>query len=79
MTKRRKGREGDDALAPGDEVTWRSHGTEVPGTVEEEITGRTEAAGREVAASEEDPQYRVRSGKSGKEAVHRPSALRKRS
>jgi hypothetical protein len=59
----------------GDEVTWSSHGQTVHGEVVEEITEDTEAAGRQVRASEEDPQYRVRSDKSGKDAVHKPTAL----
>ena len=37
----------------------------------------TEAAGRTVRASEDDPQYLVRSEKSGGEAVHKPGALKK--
>ncbi|MFB6396529.1 DUF2945 domain-containing protein [Polymorphospora lycopeni] len=59
----------------GDRVTWRSHGVTVPGTVEEEIDERTETAGRTVDASPEHPQFRVRSDKSGRDAVHRPEAL----
>jgi Hypervirulence associated proteins TUDOR domain len=59
----------------GDEVTWRSHGTTVHGTVEKKITSRTEAAGRTVAASRDEPQYLVKSNKTGKEAVHKPEAL----
>ena len=47
------------------------------GTVEEKITEDTEAAGRTVRASEDDPQYRVRSEKSGNDAVHKPTALDK--
>ena len=62
----------------GDDVTWSSHGGTAEGTVEEEITSDTEAAGRTVRASEDEPQYRVRSEKSGGEAVHKPSALKKR-
>lgn len=65
---------GDD-LTKGDHVTWKSHGSTVEGTVEEKITKDTEAAGRTVRASPDDPQYRVRSDKSGKDAVHKPSAL----
>ncbi|WP_141276506.1 DUF2945 domain-containing protein [Pseudonocardia hydrocarbonoxydans] len=61
----------------GDHVTWRTHGTTTEGTVEEKITDDTEAAGRTVRASEDDPQYRVRSDKSGKDAVHKPDALEK--
>ncbi|MYW18083.1 HVA1 family protein [Streptomyces sp. SID2955] len=64
--------------AEGDKVAWRSHGTETAGTVEKKITERTEAAGRTVAASPDDPQYEVRSDKSGRTAVHKPSALRKK-
>jgi Hypervirulence associated proteins TUDOR domain len=67
-----------DEPAVGDEVTWRSHGSSVSGTVEEKITERTEESGRTVNASPEDPQYRVRSDKSSKSAVHKPSALHKK-
>ncbi|MEV7804265.1 DUF2945 domain-containing protein [Microbispora sp. NPDC088329] len=59
----------------GDEVTWKSHGGEAAGKVEKKITERTEEAGRTVAASPEDPQFLVRSEKSGGTAVHKPSAL----
>ncbi|WP_199439834.1 DUF2945 domain-containing protein [Umezawaea beigongshangensis] len=66
---------GEEELHEGDEVTWSSHGKTVHGEVVEEITEDTEAAGRTVRASQDDPQYRVRSDKTGKDAVHRPSAL----
>ncbi|MFE5189702.1 DUF2945 domain-containing protein [Streptomyces sp. NPDC056628] len=68
----------DDGLAQGDEVTWKSHGGTAEGTVERKITHRTEAAGRTVDASAEEPQYEVRSEKSGRSAVHKPSALRRK-
>jgi Hypervirulence associated proteins TUDOR domain len=61
----------------GDEVTWKSHGGEARGTVEKEITTETEAGGRKVKASEDEPQYLVKSEKSGGEAVHKPGALHK--
>ena len=64
-------------FSKGDKVTWKSHGGEAVGEVEEEITSDTKAAGRTVRASEDDPQYRVRSDKSGRDAVHKPGALRK--
>ena len=63
----------------GDEVTWRSHGSTAHGKVEKKLTSRQEEAGRTVAASPEEPQYVVRSDKSGKDAVHKPDALRPRS
>jgi hypothetical protein len=62
----------------GDRVAWSSHGGEAVGRVEKKITERTEAAGRTVDASPEEPQYEVRSEKSGSTAVHKPSALRKK-
>jgi hypothetical protein len=66
-----------DELKKGDHVTWKSHGGEAEGEVEEEITSDTEAGGRTVRASKDDPQYLVRSEKSGGDAVHKPSALHK--
>jgi hypothetical protein len=59
----------------GDHVSWKSHGGEAEGTVTEKITEDTEAAGRTVRASEDDPQYEVESEKSGGTAVHKPTAL----
>jgi len=61
----------------GDHVTWKSHGGEAEGHVEQKITEDTEAAGRTVRASKDEPQYLVESEKSGGEAVHKPTALEK--
>ncbi|WP_410663493.1 DUF2945 domain-containing protein [Amycolatopsis sp. lyj-84] len=61
----------------GDRVRWNSHGGEATGEVLKEITSDTEAAGRTVRASRDEPQYLVRSDKSGGEAVHKPEALEK--
>lgn len=62
----------------GDQVTWQSHGGTAEGEVLRKITEDTELAGRTVRASKEDPQYLVRSAKSGGEAVHKPSALKRK-
>jgi len=62
----------------GDHVRWSSHGGEAVGVVVKKITQDTEEAGRTVRASPDEPQYLVRSDKSGGEAVHKASALRKR-
>ena len=64
-----------DELRKGDHVSWKSHGGTAEGTVEKKITTETEAAGRTVKASKDEPQYLVKSEKSGGEAVHKPSAL----
>jgi hypothetical protein len=62
-------------FSKGDHVSWKSHGGTAEGTVEKKITKDTEAAGRTVRASPDDPQYEVKSEKSGGTAVHKPSAL----
>jgi hypothetical protein len=64
-------------LKKGDHVSWQSHGGEAEGVVEKRITDDTKAAGRTVRASDDDPQYLVKSEKSGGEAVHKPEALDK--
>ena len=61
----------------GDHVTWNSHGSTTEGTVVRKITSDTEASGRTVRASQDEPQYEVRSEKSGRTAVHKPGALHK--
>ncbi|MFB8249436.1 DUF2945 domain-containing protein [Streptomyces sp. NPDC001046] len=73
-----KNRSEGDKPKKGDKVTWSSHGSTTEGKVERKITERTEAAGRTVDASPDDPQYEVRSDKSGRTAVHKPSALKKK-
>jgi hypothetical protein len=70
---------GEKELHEGDKVAWQSHGSTAEGTVEEKITSDTTAAKRTVRASEDDPQYRVRSEKSGNDAVHKPQALKRKS
>jgi hypothetical protein len=61
----------------GDKVKWNSHGGEAVGKVQRKITEETDAGGRHVKASEDEPQYLVKSDKSGGTAVHKPGALRK--
>ncbi|MET9440452.1 DUF2945 domain-containing protein [Streptomyces sp. NPDC006610] len=67
-----------DDMKKGEAVSWKSHGREVAGKVKKKITDRTRAAGRTVDASEDDPQYEVESDRTGRSAVHRPGALRRR-
>ncbi len=59
----------------GDKVSWKSHGSEAVGKIEKKITKETDVAGRKVTASKDEPQYLVRSEKSGGTAVHKPKAL----
>jgi Hypervirulence associated proteins TUDOR domain len=65
-------------IKKGDHVEWSSHGSKTEGTVEKEITSETKSSGRTVKASKDEPQYEVKSDKSGKTAVHKPDALKKK-
>ena len=64
-------------LKTGDRVSWQSSGGGSVGRVERELKSAGKIAGHEVAASEDDPEYLVRSQKSGRIAAHKPSALRR--
>lgn len=66
-----------DEFTKGDHVSWKSHGGEAVGEVEKKITEETDAGGRHVKASKDEPQYLVKSEKSGGEAGHKPGALHK--
>jgi len=68
----------EQSFRKGDKVTWQSHGSTAEGKVEKKITSDTEEAGRKVRASKDEPQYKVRSEKSGGDAVHKPDALKKK-
>lgn len=59
----------------GDHVAWDTPQGETHGTVERKLTSRTHVKGHTVAASNEEPQYLV---KSDKEAAHKPEELRRR-
>jgi hypothetical protein len=65
-------------FSKGDDVEWQSHGSTAEGKVEKKITSDTEEGGRKVRASSDEPQYKVRSEKSGGDAVHKPDALKKK-
>ena len=61
----------------GDKVAWDTPQGETHGTVEKKLTSETHIKGHKVAASPDNPEYLVKSDKSGKEAAHKPDALRK--
>jgi hypothetical protein len=66
---------GEQTFKKGDRVTWNSHGGTAEGVVVRKVTEDQVLAGRQVRASKDEPQYLVRSDKSGGEAVHKPDAL----
>jgi hypothetical protein len=64
-------------LKTGDKVKWQTPSGETTGTVERILTEPTAIKGHRVAASGDNPEYLVKSGKSGKTAAHKPDALKK--
>jgi hypothetical protein len=60
----------------GDRVSWDSHGGTAHGKVVMKLTSECHIKGHKVAASEDDPQFLVETDE-GKQAAHKPSALRK--
>jgi hypothetical protein len=59
------------------QVKWNTPQGETTGKVEKKLTSETDIKGHHVAASKENPEYLVKSDKSGKEAAHKPDALEK--
>ncbi len=69
---------GDKKLKHGDPVEWDSSQGTVRGTVEKKLTTETEIKGHHVTASPDDPEYLVKSDKTGAKAAHKPGSLKKR-
>ena len=61
----------------GDTVGWDSSGGHSTGKVVRKLTSPTKIKGHSVAASKDNPEYLVESAKSGKQAAHKASALKK--
>eukprot|EP01114_Cavostelium_apophysatum_P002001 TRINITY_DN11754_c0_g1_i1.p1 TRINITY_DN11754_c0_g1~~TRINITY_DN11754_c0_g1_i1.p1 ORF type:complete len:203 (-),score=41.61 TRINITY_DN11754_c0_g1_i1:14-622(-) len=59
----------------GDHVQWNSVQGEITGTVEKLLTEPMKIKSHQVTASEENPEYLVKSDKTGAEAAHKPEAL----
>jgi hypothetical protein len=69
MTKRRFKR--------GDRVSWNSEAGRVRGRITRVVTSEIQFKGYTVHASEDEPQYEIRSEKTDHVAMHKGSALRK--
>lgn len=67
----------EKTLKAGDAVKWdHSQGT-TKGKVVKKVTSPTQIKGHKVAASKENPEYIVKSDKTGAKAAHKPAELRK--
>ena len=65
-------------LKPGDKVAWDSAQGKVKGKIEKKLTSETKVKGHTAKASKDDPQYMVKSEKTGARAAHKPGELKKR-
>ena len=66
-----------DTFRVGDKVQWQSPQGPAHGTIKKKLTSHTGIKGHEVAASPEHPEYLVVSEKTGAEAAHKATALKK--
>ncbi|MDQ2745649.1 MAG: DUF2945 domain-containing protein [Acidobacteriota bacterium] len=66
-----------EKLKKGDAVEWETPQGKTSGKVKKKLTVPTDIKGHHVAASADNPEYLVESDKTGAEAAHKPSALKK--
>lgn len=65
-------------LKKGDKVEWNSSQGTIKGTVEKKVTSPMKIKTHEVKASKENPEYLVKSDKTGAKAAHKPGQLKKK-
>lgn len=61
----------------GDRVTWNSEAGRVTGIIQKKITSEIVFKGYKRHASKAEPQYIIRSDKTGHIAIHKATALRR--
>lgn len=64
-------------FSTGDKVEWKTSRGRTHGEVVRKQTSPTHIKGHEVAASKDNPEYIVKSAKTGEKAAHKPEALKK--
>ena len=64
-------------LKAGDKVKWGSSQGETHGKVVKKVTSTEKVKGHTAKASKDEPQYKVKSDKTGAEAIHKPGELKK--
>ena len=61
----------------GDRVEWNTSQGKTTGKVVKKLTSPTDIKEHHIAASEDNPEYLVESDQTGKQAAHKPEALKK--
>ncbi|CAG2138246.1 DUF2945 domain-containing protein [Cupriavidus plantarum] len=64
-------------VAKGDKVRWQTSQGPTEGTVTRRVTATAKAGGHTAKATPSEPQYEVKSARSGKKAIHKADALKK--
>lgn len=65
------------SLSKGDHVTWNTSQGETHGVIQKKLTTPTKIKEHKVSASPDNPEYLVKSSKSGDLAAHKPESLHK--
>ncbi len=65
-------------LSVGDRVEWNTSQGKTVGTVQKKLTSPAKIKTHKVAASPQNSEYLVKTGKSKKLAAHKPSELKKK-
>ena len=66
-----------DKLRPGDKVSWNTSQGKTEGRVVKKLARPTRIKGHVAKPAKDDPQYLVKSDKTGAEAAHKPGGLKK--
>ena len=64
-------------LKKGDHVTWDTSQGKTEGTVEKKLTSTTKIKGHTAKPTKDEPQFLVKSDKTGAKAAHKPDELKK--
>jgi hypothetical protein len=64
-------------LKQGDKVEWQTSQGKTTGTIKKKLTSPMKIKRHEVAASKSNPEYLIKSGKTGAESAHKPGTLKK--
>lgn len=64
-------------LKQGDKVEWETSQGKTSGTIKKKLTSPIKIKGHQVAASDSNPEYLIKSEKSGAESAHKPGTLKK--
>jgi hypothetical protein len=65
------------SFTKGDKVRWKTPQGETEGTVVRQVTASTKAGGHTAKATTSAPQVEVKSAKTGRTAIHKPTSLKK--